>query len=664
MARLTLDFETFYDTAGKYSLRSMTTQQYVTDPRFYVQGLAVKEWGKPGFWLTPEDIECYFETHVNWNEVDICGWNLRFDGFILSHHYGRVPKSYIDGMGIARAVLGASIKSHGLDAVSQALGDTGKLDGGAALKAVDGVREPQGALAEQLAKYGVVDADKTEANIRRLEPFFPAGELPVLDMYTRMAADPKLHLDAVAIRQALAEVDRKKGEVAQAMTDAYATYLPMEKPPTKTQLGSNPQFKVVWERLTGRSAPMKYNPKGEKILAFAKDDRGFFRQAQAHPLLMAVYKARLSTKSTIEKTRLEKLSKHAVIKSPFPVPLNYAGALNTVSRASGADGLNMQNLPHAYEKDGVPVPGLRHCFVAAPGHTLTVADSSGIEFIIAMTLCGQYDVMERRKSGVREYSRMASKIFEFEVDKNLHPKEDKIGKVTVLQSQYQSGGDTLAQALFAQTQGEIMLTKEQADNAVRVYRTEMDKVSAFWKRLEIAIAEMIGGIKPKDDDLPFDWMVTDGMCGFILPSGHRVKYPDLKFETVTKHRTDKETGAPLFHPDGTPMTYEQQEATYIDVRKGKAGEIGRAKLYAGKLLENICQALAGTVVNQQLAKIAAHGFQCLLQVHDEGVFHTPLNRAEECFELCNRVMSTPPDWWPELDVGCEVDRATVYGLAK
>ena len=962
MPRLTLDFETYYDAAAKYSLRSMTTQQYVTDPRFYAQGVALKWWGQAPEWVPAEQIAARL-AQIDWSTVDLCGWNLRFDGFILSHHYGRVPRSYIDGMGISRAVLGASLRSHGLDSVSQALGGSGKLDGGAALKAVDGVRVPVGALAEMLGRYGVIDAVRTEENIEKLEPFFPASEFPVLDMYTRMAADPKLRLDPVAIRQALAAVDAKKAETQAAMVESYAQYLPAEKPPTKTDLGSNARFKAVWERLTGIDAPTKFNPKGERILAFAKNDRDFFRQAQAHPLLQAVYKARLSTKSTIEKTRLEKLATHAQIKSAFPVPLNYAGALNTVSRASGADGLNMQNLPHVYEIDNVPQPGLRHCFVAAPGHTLTVADSSGIEFIIAMTLCGQHDVLERRAQGVREYSRMASKIFGFEVNKNDHPKEDKIGKVTVLQSQYQSGGETLATALFAQTSGEVMLTKDEAAHAVRVYRTEFDQVSAFWKRLEGAIAEMCAGIRPKDDDLPFDWFVEKGMAGFILPSGHRVKYADLKFEQVQTRRKDKETGEPLSDAQGNPLYYTRNEATYVDMRKGGVGQVGRAKLYPGKCLagsakvlletsgwtrideadpaqrvwdgvewvhfgrvaaqgektvttfcgvemtpdhkvltyggwkdasqstrsdrvpcrlpdldqlpwkqwkelaveramrsmrqhnngrgerggqagearhqgvvrvhegaehpgsehearhvgapslrrvavddgqvptgdapslrelwrarhqgvravarvreflgrhganvaqrrghradgqleglhpgelpvadaaeelqqpqeqslhrdagrhhddlasgaalqdrafdtelsgdalrservvqtydlvncgprrqfvvladdgpmivsnclENICQALAGTVVNQQLAEIVSHGFQCLLQVHDEGVFHTPLDRAEECYETCVRVMSTPPVWWPELKVGCEADRAPVYGLAK
>lgn len=652
MPRLTLDFESFYDSAAKYSLRSMTTHQYVTDPRFYAQGVAVKWWGEPALWLQPEDIETYFETHINWEEVDLVGWNLRFDGLILSHHYGRVPRSYVDGMGIARAVLGASVRGHGLDEISRALGFDGKLGSGAALKAVDGIRVPQGALARTLGEYGVVDAVCTEEVVRKLEPFFPAGELPVLDMFTRMAADPKLVLDAGAIRAALKAIDAKKAVVWQAMVDAYAQYLPDRSPPTKSQLGSNPQFAVVWAELTGQPAPMKRNDKGEKILAFAKNDREFFVQAQEHPLLVAVYKARLSTKSTIEKTRLEKLLAHTKIRSPFPVPLNYAGALNTVSRASGADGLNMQNLPHAYEVEGVPQPGLRHCFRASPDHTLVVADSSGIEFIIAMTLCGQWDVLQRRASGVREYSRMATKIFGFEVNKYDHPREDKIGKVTVLQCQYQSGGETLATALFTQTDGDVMLTKAEAKHAVGVYRGEMDQVSGFWKRLAMVIAQMVAGIKPDDHDLPIRWFVEPGVCGFELPSGHRVKYPDLRWTTVES--VNKETGA----------KESRQQATYIDMRKGKVGAVGRATLYPGKLLENMCQALAGTVVNQQLVEIVAHGFQCLLQVHDEGVFLVPNDRAEECLALCKRIMSRPPAWWPELAVGCEADYATVYGMAK
>ena len=112
---ITLDFETFYGPG--YTLSSMTTEDYVRDPRFDTMLVSVKfgkgytKWfsgtvKQTGDWLRQFDIP---------NNALLCH-NMSFDGLILQHHYGIVPKLYLDTRLMGQAIVkpwtgSASLKS-------------------------------------------------------------------------------------------------------------------------------------------------------------------------------------------------------------------------------------------------------------------------------------------------------------------------------------------------------------------------------------------------------------------------------------------------------------------------------------------------------------------------------------------------------------------------
>ena len=91
----------------------------------------------------------------------------------------------------------------------------------------------------------------------------------------------------------------------------------------------------------------------------------------------------------------------------------------------------------------------------------------------------------------------------------------------------------------------------------------------------------------------------------------------------------------------------------------------KARIYAGKIDENIVQHLARCVIADNALTIQKiSGLNPSLMVHDELVYVVPEDDAEDVLATVQGVMRTPPDWWPELVTWSEGDIADTYGDAK
>jgi hypothetical protein len=91
----------------------------------------------------------------------------------------------------------------------------------------------------------------------------------------------------------------------------------------------------------------------------------------------------------------------------------------------------------------------------------------------------------------------------------------------------------------------------------------------------------------------------------------------------------------------------------------------KARIYAGKIDENIVQHLARCVIaDNALTVQKITGLNPALMVHDELVYVVPEDVAVETLAAVQEVMRTPPEWWPELVTWSEGDIADTYGDAK
>jgi DNA polymerase len=120
--------------------------------------------------------------------------------------------------------------------------------------------------------------------------------------------------------------------------------------------------------------------------------------------------------------------------------------------------------------------------------------------------------------------------------------------------------------------------------------------------------------------------------GFKLPSGLWQRYEGLKEVT---------------DPQGNRQ-YEYQ------TRKGAV------KLYGGKIVENICQALARCVIAEQMLKIG-NKYRAVLTVHDAVAALVPEADVKEGQEYIEQCMRWRPTWAQTLPLNCESGAGKSYG---
>jgi DNA polymerase len=92
------------------------------------------------------------------------------------------------------------------------------------------------------------------------------------------------------------------------------------------------------------------------------------------------------------------------------------------------------------------------------------------------------------------------------------------------------------------------------------------------------------------------------------------------------------------------------------------------KLYGGKLLENIIQALARCVIMDAALRLSRlmprYGGQLAMQVHDELVYLCPDENVGLVKALLELELKRRPTWMPDLPLNCEVGSGKAYGKAK
>lgn len=190
----------------------------------------------------------------------------------------------------------------------------------------------------------------------------------------------------------------------------------------------------------------------------------------------------------------------------------------------------------------------------------------------------------------------------------------------------------------------VKVDESEAQKIVRLYRNKYHRIQAFWNRCNHALSGLVAGEGGDMCDL-----IGYDSEGIILPNGLRIRYPALRrsahgFEYINDARVYRKFIRARVVGDEAP------ELTWI-------------KIYGGKVVENITQAVARIVVAEQMAKIGRR-YPVALQVHDEVVCVVPEEQADACKDYMVKVMSTPPKWAPDLPVACEADVGVNYGDAK
>jgi DNA polymerase len=206
-----------------------------------------------------------------------------------------------------------------------------------------------------------------------------------------------------------------------------------------------------------------------------------------------------------------------------------------------------------------------------------------------------------------------------------------VGKTTILGCGYGMG----AAKFQAQLKNfNVTIELDEAKRIIDTYRTTYPKITELWKSAASALKAVLqnqqttlgrGGV-----------LKIEGSDGILLPNTLYLRYPNLRI-------VENEEG--------------KSELVY-DTKKGKA--VIPTRIYGGKVIENVCQALARIVIGEQMLMIAKK-YKVVMTVHDAIACIAPKAEAKTAQEYVEMCMRMRPKWAKDLPLNCESGYGQSYG---
>jgi DNA polymerase I-like protein with 3'-5' exonuclease and polymerase domains len=179
---------------------------------------------------------------------------------------------------------------------------------------------------------------------------------------------------------------------------------------------------------------------------------------------------------------------------------------------------------------------------------------------------------------------------------------------------------------------------KECQRIIDVYRSTYERIPILWRACGDALDSIIAD---QQTTIGRDGILeVQGVDGIRLPNGLLQKYPNLRREQ------DKESG-----------NYEYR----YDTKKGRT--VVATKIYGGKVVENICQALARIVIGEQMLEVSKQ-YRVVMTVHDAIGCIAPEVEAESALGYVKQCMKQRPTWAPDLPLDCKGSYAYSYGECK
>ena len=175
------------------------------------------------------------------------------------------------------------------------------------------------------------------------------------------------------------------------------------------------------------------------------------------------------------------------------------------------------------------------------------------------------------------------------------------------------------------------VAEDECKRIIDVYRKTYAKIPELWSAaqscLDAIVSKKMAYLGRKD--------VVDldpNEFGFLLPNKLWLRYDKLQKVRDSEGKTQYE----------------------YPTRKGIT------KIYGGKVIENLCQAIARCVIAEQMILIAKR-YKVVLTVHDAVACIAPKEEAEEAKAYVEQCMRSRPQWCIDLPLNCEAGYGESYG---
>ena len=220
------------------------------------------------------------------------------------------------------------------------------------------------------------------------------------------------------------------------------------------------------------------------------------------------------------------------------------------------------------------------------------------------------------------YKAMAAKVYGVPESEVTAPQR-QLGKVAVLGAGYGMGAEKFQ--LTLQSRG-IEASIDLCRTTIQAYRETYPAIVRFWREANFNLRSLMDGVDGFFSAR--NLKIVGRHYAIRLPDGRLLRYPGLKL---------------------------LEDGTYVYVRKNK-----EYKIYGGKVVENICQAVARSVIAEQMVRLARQ-YRVLLTVHDSLVCAVPEAEKEAAVQYVSDTMKWSPPWATGLFLGCTVHVGDRYG---
>jgi len=646
---LTIDFETRWSKKD-YTLSKLTTEEYIRDKKFIAFGACVHVYGSGDNirWISGRDLPEFF-SGVDWGRTAVLAHNAQFDVSIMEWRYNARPAFIFDTLSMGRALRGVEVGNS----LAKLAYDFGLRPKGTAVHSTDGLSKLDATIERELAEYCAHDVYLCEEIFKRFIEGYPKSELRLIDMTLKMYTRPQLELDPTMLQDA---IDREKIEREQLLQRLNIT---------DADLSSNPKFAQLLTTL-GVAAPTKTSKTtGKQTLALAKND-ALFQQLLNSPVeeVRLLCEARLKVKSTTERTRATRFYEISQ-RGKLPVPLSYYGAQTGRWTASKGSAINMQNLKRG--------SFLRKAIMAPEGYQLVVGDLSQIEPRVLAWLSDYEDMLDIFRKGSDPYAAFGAQMFNIpNLTKETHPDLRQSAKSALLGCGYGLGWASFASQLLTGFLGappvmykrdfarQLGVDKDYVHRFVEWYDNEskllgIPHTCTVNELLDHAVAakRIIDTYRSTAYPVVGLWSMCSELLVTSLVEGKEHTYKCLTFK---KGAIELPNGMSLLYPNLRQVKDEEGKKQWV------YGE-DATKLYAGKITNNVTQALARIVMTDGMLRVAKK-YPIVGTVHDELIALVPDEEVEHAKTWVLAQMTMEPSYMRGIPLDADGGAHRRYGEAK
>jgi DNA polymerase len=482
---------------------------------------------------------------------------------------------------------------------------------------------------------------------------YPRKELQLIDMTLKMYTRPVLQLDQQMLIQALTE----EGNIREALLQRLNI--------DESELASNPKFAQILTNL-GVTPPTKISKTtGKQTLALAKNDALFQALLNGSNEDVALLcEARLKVKSTTERTRAQRFLDISQ-RGPLPVPLSYYGAQTGRWTAAKGSAINMQNLKRG--------SFLRKAIMAPEGYQLVVGDLSQIEPRVLAWLSDYTDMLDIFRAGGDPYAAFGAQMFNIPgLTKESHPDLRQSAKSALLGCGYGLGWSSFASQLLTGFLGAPPVRYERAFSKALNVNKDMAERFLEWSETEIKLRDIphtctyaelvhhaiaakriIDIYRATASPVVSFWDMCSSLLVSALVNGKEHTHKCLTFR---KGEIELPNGMCLRYPDLREVKDEKGRSQWVYGPDA-------TKLYAGKITNNVTQALARVVMTDGMLRVGKR-YPVVGTVHDELIALVPDSEVEEAKTWVLEQMTMEPRYMPGVPLSADGGAHRRYGEAK